>query len=389
VKIGIDARPLSKQRTGVGNYVEGLLTRLSDLAPEQSYVLYSNRDIESTLPDKSFSAQIDRRFSRLPGGLWLRTRAASLARPDNLDVFWSTYPLLPSHLPKRVLKIVTVYDLVWLKYPETTSTYNLLVQKLWSRRSIAQADRIIVISKSTQEDLVEALGVPTERTRLIYPGVGEEFFPGDKAEAANYISAKYGIPPRYMATVCSVEPRKNLRVLVEAVRLLKLRGQLQCPLLVAGASGWKNSELFAQIKRAGITESEIRFLGYLPASDLRNFYAGAQLFLFPTLYEGFGLPPVEAMACGTAVIASDARCMPEVLGDSAILRPPDRADEFADSIFGTLSNSDLLAKLEKAGIERASRYRWNDSAAQLASVFAEANQREIPSHVSANRKDPS
>jgi glycosyltransferase involved in cell wall biosynthesis len=375
LNIGIDGRPLGKQRTGIGNYVEGLLNAIDSTTLQDSFHLYSNKQIESSLPPEIFQSRIDERFCHVPGGLWLRYRVPSLVRRDNLDIFWSTYPMLPRGLPKRVAKIVTVYDLVWMKFPETTSTYNLLVQKLWSRGSILEADRVIVISKSTQKDLVETLGVPIEKTRLVYPGVGEEFFPGGKSEAAETISKKYGIPPRYMATVCSVEPRKNLKVLVEAVRLLKIRAQLSCPLVVAGASGWKNSELFEQIKRAGISDTEIRFLGYLPASDLRNFFAGAQLFLFPTLYEGFGLPPVEAMACGTAVVASNARCMPEVLADAAVLRSPTRAEDFAEAITEILSNPQRRIRLESAGIERARNYSWTTSAAQLTAIFNEFEDR--------------
>src|SRR5579863_77804 len=131
---------------------------------------------------------------------------------------------------------------------------------------------------------------------------------------------------------CTVEPRKNLKVLIKTLKILKNKGQLACPLLVVGAKGWKNSHLFQEVKDSGLTSNEIRFVGYLPDEDMPFFYSGAQVFLFPSMYEGFGLPPVEAMACGVPVIASDAQCMPEVLGDAAILESSANADGFAAAI---------------------------------------------------------
>jgi glycosyltransferase involved in cell wall biosynthesis len=172
-----------------------------------------------------------------------------------------------------------------------------------------------------------------------------------------------------MAAVGTVEPRKNLKLLVEVVRLLKSKGQLKCPLLVAGANGWRNSPLHQQIQAAELTEDEIRFLGYLPDEDLPFFYSGADVFLFPTLYEGFGMPPIEAMACGTPVIASNARCMPEVLGDAAILEPPDSAQGFADAILMLQTDVNLRNAMRAAGNRKAQEYCWQASAKQLLALL--------------------
>jgi glycosyltransferase involved in cell wall biosynthesis len=269
---------------------------------------------------------------------------------------------------------VTIHDLVWLKYPETTSYFNLFVQKMWTSKSIEEADCIIANSRSTKEDLIETLGVPPEKIRIIYPSISARYRVGEKDEAARYISEKYRVPASYVAALGSVEPRKNFGILVEAMRLLKARKQLLCPLVIAGASGWKNSALHEQIRSAGLTEDEIRFLGYVPDSDLQRFYGGASLFLFPSLYEGFGLPPLEAMACGTAVIASNARCMPEVLGDAAVLLPPNDAAAFADAISNLLNDEAQREKLQAKGVARAQRFNWKDSARQLADVFHEARK---------------
>jgi len=371
MRIGVDARPLGKQRTGVGNYVEGLLQHLPKLTPDHEYFLYSNRELSGFRPNGNFSTRIDDKYRPVPGAFWLAMRGGLLARRDSVEVFWSTYPMLPSNLPAGVFKIVNVYDLVWLRYPETTSRYNLFVQSIWTQKAIDQADRIIVISRTVRDELVERLHVPAEKISLVYPGIGVQYQPQDRGVAAQYISEKYSVPARYMATVCSIEPRKNLKLLVEVLRILKSRNKLSFPLLVAGGSGWKNSDLFRRVKSAGLTSSEVVFLGYLSDIDLPRFYAGAQLFLFPTLYEGFGLPPLEAMASGTPVVASDAPCMPEVLGNAAILRSPGSAEIFADAVLMVLEDEGLRQRLRSAGIVQSQNYRWERSAMALKNVFEE------------------
>jgi glycosyltransferase involved in cell wall biosynthesis len=369
MRIGIDARPLCSQRKGIGNYVYGLVKHMSRLAPDNDYFLYANRDIESNNFGVSLNERIDRAFGWCPGSFWLRGRGGSLARRDRLDVFWATYPILPASVPRGVLKIVTVYDLVWLRFPETTANYALLVQKVWARKAIEKADLVLTISRSTAEDLIRELGVPEAKVRCVYPGVFEGYKRQDPQRAAEYISKKYGVRPDYMAAVGTVEPRKNLKLLVEVVRILKSKGQLRCPLLVAGANGWKSSPLFRQIQMAGLTENEIRFLGYLPDEDLPFFYSGAEIFLFPTLYEGFGLPPLEAMACGTPVIASNARCMPEVLGNAAILEAPDSAQRFVEAILKLQANVNLRHTMQAAGILKAEEYCWHASAKELLGLI--------------------
>jgi glycosyltransferase involved in cell wall biosynthesis len=175
-----------------------------------------------------------------------------------------------------------------------------------------------------------------------------------------------------LATVGFVHPRKNQQFLVGVLRILKNNGQLDCPLLVVGAIGWKNSPLFREIRAAGLTENDIRFLGYVPDEDMPLLYAGAQVFLFPTLYEGFGIPPVEAMACGTPVIASDAPCMPEVLGDAAILEPLTSHERFATAIRRVLTDNQLREALRTKGIQRAQSFRYETSVRQLLEIFEKA-----------------
>jgi glycosyltransferase involved in cell wall biosynthesis len=217
--------------------------------------------------------------------------------------------------------------------------------------------------------LIKRLGVPREKTKLVYNGVAGRYKPQDQTKAAEYVSRKYGVPPRYMAFAGTVEPRKNLSLLVKALGILKFSDRLDCPLLVAGASGWKDSPLFRDIRTAGLTEGDVRFIGYIPDEDMPLLYGGAQVFLFPSLYEGFGLPPVEAMACGAPVIASDAPCMPEVLGDAAILEPLTSPERFATAILRVLADDQVRAVLRAKGIQRAQCFRYESSVRELLEIF--------------------
>lgn len=369
MRIGIDARPLSRQRTGIGNYVRGLVELLPQVAPQHEYFLYSNREIDLVPPTSAVHQRVDHAFHSFPGSIWFMSRASKLARSDRLDIFWSAFSMLPRRMPASTLKVVTVYDLVWLRLPETMTGYNLYVQRILAAKAIKRADVVIVISRSTAEDLIQLLRVPVEKIRLVYPGISEVYEPRDPVKAAECISAKYDTPLRYLAALGTVEPRKNLKLLVEVLCILKRSGQLDCPILIAGAKGWKSSALFREIRAAGLTENEIRFLGFLPDEDLPFFYSGAQSFLFPSLHEGFGLPPLEAMACGTPVIASNARCMPEVLGDAAILESPANAQGFAAAVAEVLSHEGLRAVLRARGIEKAKNFRWKTSVQQLLGSF--------------------
>jgi len=370
MRIGIDARPLRPPQTGVANYVHSLVQRLPGVSPEHRYFLYSNKEIPAAYSETSIVRCTERAFRACPGTIWFLARGGRLSRRERLDVFWATSPNLPLSMPAGVLKVVTVYDLVWLLFPETMTRKSLLLYRSVAEAAVHRSDLVIVISRSTGEGLVQHLGVSPEKIRLVYPGVSEEYRPQNPLLAAEYISRKYSVPSRYMAVVGTVEPRKNLALLVNVLRILKSNGQLDCPLLIAGGSGWKNSDFFRNIETAGLTEKQIRFLGYVPQEDMPLFYAGAQLFLFPSLYEGFGFPPLEAMACGTPVIASNAKCMPEVLGEAAILQSPRNAEGFAEAVVRVLSDEDLRHSMRVAGIQQARRFPWESSVKELLKVFS-------------------
>lgn len=371
MRIGIDARPLHQsQRTGIANYIYELVKELPRIAPENQYILYAHKDIKGVPSSSCIQTKVDNRFGLFPGSFWLLSRGSHLIRRDKLDVFWSTVTMLPLWVPKNVFRVVTVYDVVWRRFPETMRTANLWLHRMRAETAIRNCDRMIAISRSTGDDLVQFFGVAQSRISLVYPCISEAYKIHNPVLAASHVARNYGVPPRYIAAVGTVEPRKNLTLLVRAMQILKRRGQLNCPLLIAGASGWKNSPLYQQVRESGLDPEEIRFLGYVPDEDLPLFYAGAQVFLFPSLYEGFGLPPVEAMACGTPVIASDAPPMPETLGDAAILVPSSDSEKFADAITTVLTDTRLADSMRQRGMTRVQAFRRDAAARDLLKALS-------------------
>ncbi len=375
MRIGIDARALTRRRSGIGNYIQGLVELLPRIAPQNDYFLYSNRPFDLSMPGRAVHERVDRAFGFCPGAFWILARGAKLIRRDAIDVYWATNAILPPYIPSNVAKVVTVYDMVWLRYPETTSRYNLLVQSVCARKAIAQSDLIVTISRSTQEELIQSLSVPLAKTSVVYPGISDNYCPQDRSRAAQYISTKFGISSRYLACVGTVEPRKNLVVLVEALRILRSKGDLNCQLVIAGATGWKTSDLFQRIRSADLT-NDIRLIGYLSACDLPAFYAGGQAFLFPSIYEGFGMPPLEAMACETPVVSSRAQCMPEVLGDAAMLVSPAKPEDWADAIVRVLNDNELRKELKVAGVSQAAKFRPQASAERLLDLLTKASNQK-------------
>ena len=365
MRIGIDARPLSVQAAGVPRVVKGLVRELEKIDPENSYYLYSHREIDFPWANPRWHKRTGSRVSRLPGIVWFLTEGRRAIREDNLDVFWSAMYIPRRALPSHVAGVLTVHDLEWRLYPQTMSRRTYYAHRLLVWPSVLQADRIVAVSDATAQDLERLSSVRRSRIEVIHHGVDPAYKPQDAGKAAEYVAARYGVSNDYALAVGTVQPRKNLATLVEAWRLLRGRPCAHAQLVVAGARGWKNTQLDETISRLGLTGDEIRFLGIVPEEDLPVLYSGSSVFVFPSLYEGFGLPLVEAMACGIPVVASNTSSVPEVVGDAALLVSPTNPEAFAEAILRLRSDDNLRNALIDKGLRRASGFGWGKSAAQL------------------------
>jgi glycosyltransferase involved in cell wall biosynthesis len=236
---------------------------------------------------------------------------------------------------------------------------------LFFERSARQADRVIADSRSTARDLERIFAVPASKIEAIHLGVGPAYKLHDPRAAAELVANKYGVSKDYALTVGTVAPHKNLITVIKAMKILRDRGELSFQLLALGAKSRKDTTLFKALQSSGLTGEDIRFLGYVPEEDLPVLYSGSCLFVFPSLYEGFGLPLVEAMACGVPLVASNTSSIPEVVGDAALLVPPTQPEAFAEAILRVRSDTDLRKALIDRGLSRAACFRWDKAAGQL------------------------
>jgi glycosyltransferase involved in cell wall biosynthesis len=365
MRIGIDARPLSVRPSGVQRVVKSLVREIEKLDQESSYYLYSHREFSVPFENPRWHKRVGSRSYRLPSVLWFWTEGKRAILKDNLDVFWSAVYIPPLSVPLKVAKILTVHDLEWRLYPETMSRKTYWAHQLLVWPSVRQADRITADSESTARDLQRILKLPESRIEVIHLGVSPAYKPHDPERATEYVASKYGVSKNYALAVGTVQPRKNLATLVEAIKILRDRADGSFQLLVVGARGWKNTKLDETIRRLGLTGEHIRFLGFVPEEDLPMLYSGSRLFVFPSLYEGFGLPLVEAMACGVPVVASNTSSIPEVVGDAALLVPPTEPEAFAEAIIRVRSDKVLRKAMIEKGLSRAACFRWDKAAGQL------------------------
>lgn len=351
--------------------VHGILEALEKVDNVNTYFLYAHRAFSLPFDNPRWHRRFHLSFSRIPGTIWLQTGASRIIQRDRLDLFLGTAHVLPLGLPSTVRKLLIVHDLVWKLFPETATIYNRLVQRLFSKRSIETADVIIAVSESTKRNLQELLGLEAKKIKVIHNGISPIFHPQGAGNAAKYTAGKYGVSPNYVCAVGTLEPRKNLVRLIEAFAILKRRDGCPPQLVIAGPRGWGNLQLEKKAEKAGLTGGDVIFLGFVPDQDLPLLYSGAAVFVFPSLYEGFGLPLLEAMACGTPVVCSNRSSLPEIGVDAVLYVNPESAEEIAFAIEKILGDSILRESLIQRGLKRAGEFSWDSCARSFLSVFEE------------------
>ena len=339
-----------------------VLEELRDIESDNCYYLYSDRDFELPCEGDRWRKRVWSPLPLLPGTLWLQTIGRRMIIHDRLDVFWGTNNLLPLGLPAKLAKVVSIHDLILPLYSKQADPLNRCMYWLFAERSARQADRIIAVSQSTARDLQRIYGIPESKIEVIHHGVDSAFKPQEPRMASEFVANKYGASKDYVLAVGALGLHKNLVTLVQAMKALRARGEISFQLLVVGAQDRKNSQVLELLRSSSPSDKDIRFLGYVPDEDLPTLYAGSSLFVFPSLYEGFGLPLVEAMACGVPVVASNTSSIPEVVGDAGLLVPPTQPEAFAEAILRVRGDKDLRKAMIEMGLMRAAGFRWNASA---------------------------
>lgn len=358
--IAVDGRALLEPRNaGVYRYASRLLRAMRDENSVELHV-WANAAAGPTPPD------VDRR-TRIPNKLLHaallcsgRPRLDRLASPGRMpDVFWSPNLHFVSVSP-GIRFALTVHDLAFLRYPEFLSPRR----RLWHlavrpAALVRRAETLLAVSEQTKRDLIELYGVAPERVRVAYPGCDETFFSSPGHDALLRTRLRYRLPERFILHAGALEPRKNhLSLLAAFERLRENPAFSELGLVLVGPDGWRNGEIMRAISRSPARAGIIR-LGFVPEGDLPALYRLASVFAFPSFYEGFGLPPLEAMASGTPVVASFAGSLGEVLHDAAILTDPYRPGELADALAAVLDSPSLTERFALLGTQRARAFGWN------------------------------
>ncbi|HEY68129.1 MAG TPA: glycosyltransferase family 4 protein [Thermoflexia bacterium] len=375
MRIGIDYTAAARQRAGIGRYTRELVGALLALVGQDGILPHQYIIFAATggLSIENWRLEIGRdhaQFRTLPisdewlARLWHRARlpipVEAITGP--LDVFYSPdFVLPPTRRTTRTL--LTVHDLSFLRYPEAFVPKLRRYLMRVVPRSVARANLVLADSAHTRSDIVSLLGVPPDKVQVLYSGVHPRFRPQPEPGEAERIRARYGLDERpYVLSVGTVQPRKNYVRLIRAFARLEPNAQL----VIAGGRGWLYEDIFAEAEKHS---NCVRALGFVGEADLPALYRNAALFAFPSLYEGFGLPVLEAMACGVPVVCSHTSSLPEVAGDAALLVDPLDTDGLAKAMARVLEDAELRREMIARGLEQAARFTWERAARQLLGTF--------------------
>jgi glycosyltransferase involved in cell wall biosynthesis len=371
--IGIDAsRALVAKRTGTEHYSAQLLRALSTLpeARERRIVLYTNSSPAEAEEGLGFELPPNWRIRAIPfPRLWTHARLSLEMATRPPGVLFVPSHVVPLWHPRRT--VVTVHDLGYLYYPQAHTRLSRLYLQLSTIFSARTARRVIAISRATRRDLISRYRVPARKIRVVYHGRDPSYMPVDDEAKIAETAARYSVSRPYCLHVGTLQPRKNLGLLVEAWDLLRAKVENPPQLLLAGKRGWLYESLFAEVERKRLGDL-VKFADYVEQADLPALYSGALAFTFPSLYEGFGLPPLEAMSCGTPVIVSTASSLPEVVGDAGLLLDAHDPAAWAAAVQRVMEDDGLRQELSRKGLQRAEQFTWERCARQTLEVLRNA-----------------
>ena len=376
MKIGIDIRTLMEsQYSGVSEYTLNLLTEIFRQDQKNQYKLFYNsgHDISARMPKFDFP-NVEIVASRYPNKLFnnILQRIFQWPKIDQklgVDLFFVPNIGFIS-LSDKCKKIITIHDLSFLRYGEFFSWKRRLWHKLINVKKIVRSfDYIIAVSENTKRDLIELCGIPEEKIKVIYSGIGKEFKIISKEEN-NQVKSKYNLPDKFILFLGTIEPRKNIGGLIRAYSQFRNDNpeMSDVNLVLVGGRGWKFKNIFREYENSKY-KSDIIWLDYIDSTDKPAVYNLASLFVYPSFYEGFGFPPLEAMACGVPVISSNSSSLPEIINNAGILITPNNVSELATAIESVLKNGKLGKTLISRGIENVNRFSWEECAGEYIRNF--------------------
>lgn len=372
--IGIDAHAIGARQGGNETYISNLIKSLAEIDGDNLYTIYLANAGAAAQWRESFTNRYKNfRVRLLPPPTPLVRVPVYLSyelfrRPvDVLHVQYTAPPFC------RIPVVVTIHDLAFERMPETFTRRGSFQLKLTVRRTAKKAARIATVSEYSRQDLLDIYKLPPEKVVVTYNGVESIFTPQPSVpNEAEEIRRRFGVSRDYLLAVGSLQPRKNMVRLIRAyARLRSEREDFTAQMVVVGRKLWLASEIFDEVKRQRWADDVI-LTGYVADEDLPPLYRAARAFVYPSLFEGFGLPPLEAMACGTPVVTSDVSSLPEVTGDAALLIDPTDEQALANALIEIVNNERLRAELREKGIAQAKKFAWRDAAEKTLRLYQEA-----------------
>ena len=367
MRIGIDLRIHYHQAAGISRYAVRLLTALAQVDNENEYLLLQHRkDRKQLIQGPRF-----RRSTLFTPTHWRFEQwfLSQETRLHGLDLIHSPdfIPPLRNHIPA----VITIHDLAFLLYPKfvtgESARYYGQVED-----AVKRANRIIAVSRSTKQDIVKLLGAPEEKIDVIYEAADAFFRPIPRQQAQSILAEAGKRPPqRFILFVGTIEPRKNLKTLIQAYKILKDRYRHDVALVLAGATGWLADDVYALVETLGL-EQDVHFWGRTANEHLLALYNLAMTLAHPAYYEGFGLPLLEAMACGAPVICSNVSSLPEVVGEAAILISPEEVEAWTAALHRVISDADLRREMGAKGVNRAKAFSWQKAARETLATYRRA-----------------
>jgi len=387
-EIIVETGGLVPNLSGVGYYTQELLRAYAALPGCWPITLLAYRFCLRSRPSpsedflkglaRSLGGRLEIRRRLLPGPVYARLRKLGLRPPAPVDAFvppGRRIYFFPNYVGEPLWRgrcVPVIYDFGFMRFPRSLPDRDDLYLKRYLPRALKRALQVVVISDCVNRELQRAYGLPAERIATVYPAVDHSRFrPDIPPEIRSAARKKYGLPPGYIFSLGTLEPRKNFARLIEAYALLPDDVRRRAPLVIAGGPGWKNRDVRAAIRRLGL-DSSVKLLGYIADEDRAPLVREAALFALPSLYEGFGMPVLESLACGTPVVTSARGALPEVAGESALYVDPLRPEDIARGLKSVLDDPVLKKKLSAGGLKRAAAFQWSASARVLAGVFKKA-----------------
>ena len=368
MKIGVDIRSAGGFKAGKGWHAFRITRHLLKLDKKNQYILYTNAAIAGFEEFKN----VEMRIVEQRGLFWHRTVAKDILESE-LDYFFapSSY-IIPALLPKSTKPgapktIIIVYDLIAILFKKMHLKKAVLIEKLFIKKALKKATHLVCISEHTKKDLLEFMDIPEEKIALAYPASSSNFYPTEKG--LEEFRNKTSLPKKFFLSLGTIEPRKNYETLVQAFAMIHEKYP-EHHLIIVGKKGWGSSyEELDKLVRENYLQKYVHILGYLTNRTINSLYNLATAFVFPTHYEGFGLPPLEAMQAGCPVIVSDNSALPEVVGEAGLYCDSEKPGEFAEAMEKLIKDENLREQLINKGRIQSKKFSWEDSAQKILNLF--------------------